>query len=80
MDLQVLREDKERREPRYPNPQIKICNQQKNTIKKIYTHLTLSKRVNQAWKVLKERQVQLVLKDHLASLVLKASGVFLAQL
>lgn len=52
MALQVLREDRERREPR----------------------------VNLAWKVLKERQVQLVLKDHLASLVLKASGVFLAQL
>lgn len=33
-----------------------------------------------AWKVPKERQVLLVLKDHLASPVLKASGVFLAQL
>jgi len=32
------------------------------------------------WKVPKERQVLLVLKDHLASPVLKASGVSLAQL
>lgn len=42
MDLQVLREDKEKREPRYPNPQIKICNQQTNMTKKINTHLNLS--------------------------------------
>lgn len=33
-----------------------------------------------AWKVPKERRVLLVLKDHLASPVLKASGVSLAQL
>lgn len=33
-----------------------------------------------AWKVPKERRVLLVLKDHLASLVLKVSGVSLAQL
>lgn len=42
MDLQVLREDKERREPRYPIPQIKICNQETNVTEKIYTHVTLS--------------------------------------
>lgn len=42
-------------------------------------HLFLCERENLAWKVPKERQVLLVLKDHLESLVLKASGVSLAQ-
>lgn len=37
-------------------------------------------RENLAWKVPKERQALLVLKDHLANPVLKASGVSLAQL
>ena len=48
MDLQVQKEDRERKEPRYPNPQMKICNQQSNMPKKIYTLLTFSKRVNLA--------------------------------
>lgn len=43
-------------------------------------HLVLCKRESLAWKVPKERQVLLVLKDHLASLVLKVSEVSLAQL
>lgn len=52
LELQDLREDKGRREPRE----------------------------SLVWKVPKERQVLLVLKDHLESLALKASGAFLAQL
>lgn len=38
------------------------------------------KRESLGWKVPKERRAPLVLKDHLASPVLKASGVSLAQL
>lgn len=52
LELQDLRGDKERREPRE----------------------------SLGWKVPKERPVPLVLKDHLESLDLKASGVSLAQL
>lgn len=46
----------------------------------VCVHLVLCKRESPAWKVPKERQVLLALKDHLESPVLKASGVSLAQL